>query len=83
MMETNSFEVIDLGVDVPPEVFVKKVAENRPGTLGMGGVLTYTPDAMKDVVDALISAGYFPGNGFRGNTSFCLKKRNLNLCLGA
>lgn len=57
MMETNSFEVIDLGVDVPPDVFVKKVVESKPDILGLGGVLTYTTDAMKDVVDALIAAG--------------------------
>ncbi|MBS3977056.1 MAG: cobalamin-dependent protein [Syntrophomonadaceae bacterium] len=57
MMETNSFEVIDLGVDVPPEAFVRKVVENEPDILGLGGVLTYTTDAMKDVVDALTAAG--------------------------
>ena len=57
MMETNCFEVIDLGVDVPPEVFVKKVIELKPDILGLGGVLTYTTEAMKDVVDALIEAG--------------------------
>lgn len=57
MMETTCFEVIDLGVDVPPEVFVKKVIENKPDILGLGGVLTYTTEAMKDVVDALIDAG--------------------------
>lgn len=56
MMETNCFEVIDLGVDVPPEAFVRKVVENEPDILGLGGVLTYTTDAMKDVVDALKAA---------------------------
>lgn len=57
MMEVNCFEVIDLGVDVPKEVFVKKAIESKPDILGLSGVLTYTTDAMKEVVDALTEAG--------------------------
>lgn len=57
MMETNCFEVIDLGVDVPKEAFIKKVQEVKPQIIGLGGVLTYTTDAMKEVVDALKEAG--------------------------
>ncbi|NLM45583.1 MAG: cobalamin-binding protein [Firmicutes bacterium] len=55
--ETNSFEVIDIGVDVPKEVFLKKIQEHKPDILGMSGILTYTVDAMKEVVDALKEAG--------------------------
>lgn len=57
MMETNCFDVIDLGVDVSPGAFVKAVSEYRPEILGLAGVLTYTTDAMKDVVDALVESG--------------------------
>ncbi|MCR3921862.1 MAG: cobalamin-dependent protein [Firmicutes bacterium] len=57
LMETNSFEVIDLGVDIPKEAFIRKVIEHKPDILGMSGVLTYTIDAMKDVVGALDEAG--------------------------
>ncbi|NLL57614.1 MAG: cobalamin-binding protein [Firmicutes bacterium] len=57
MMEANCFEVIDLGVDVPKELFVKKVMEYKPDILGLAGVLTCTTDAMKDVVYALKEAG--------------------------
>lgn len=57
MMETNGFEVIDLGVDVDREVFVKKVTEHKPDILGLSGVLTYTANSMKDVVVALTEAG--------------------------
>ena len=56
-MEANNFEVIDVGVDVPKETFVKKVAEHRPEILGLSGVLTYTVEAMKEVVEALAEAG--------------------------
>lgn len=56
LAETNNFEVIDVGVDVPKETFVKKVLEHKPDILGLSGVLTYTVDAMKEVVDALEEA---------------------------
>jgi len=57
MMEANSFEVIDLGVDVPPELFVKKVQEYKPDILGLAGVLTFTTEVMREVVYALEEAG--------------------------
>mgnify|MGYP000844875386 CR=1 FL=1 len=56
LMETNNFEVIDLGVDVPAEKFVRKTLEHKPDIVGMSGVLTYTVDAMKEVVEALKEA---------------------------
>lgn len=56
LMETNNFEVIDLGVDVPAEKFVRKTFEHKPDIVGMSGVLTYTVDAMKEVVEALKEA---------------------------
>ncbi|ATW23822.1 cobalamin B12-binding domain-containing protein [Candidatus Formimonas warabiya] len=57
MLEANGFEVVDLGVDVPKEVFVKKTLEHKPDIVGLSGVLTSTADEMKAVVDALIEAG--------------------------
>lgn len=57
MMEANGFEVADLGVDVPKELFVKKTEELRPEIVGMSGVLTNTVESMKDVIDALSEAG--------------------------
>lgn len=57
LAETNSFEVIDVGVDVAKEIFVKKIIEHKPDILGLSGVLTYTVEAMKEVVDALDAAG--------------------------
>lgn len=57
MLEANDFEVIDLGVDVPKELFVKKVEEHKPDILALSGVLTYTVDTMKEIVDAFVEAG--------------------------
>lgn len=57
LMEANSFEVIDLGVDVPAEHFVKKVMEYKPDILGLSGVLTFTTEVMREVILALEEAG--------------------------
>ena len=57
MLEVNGFDVIDLGVDVPKELFVKKIIDHKPDIVGLSGVLTNTVDSMKDVVDDLVKVG--------------------------
>jgi len=57
MLEANGFEVIDVGVDVPKELFIKKFEEYKPDILGLSGVLTYTVESMKEVVDAFVGVG--------------------------
>ncbi len=57
MLETNNFEVVDLGVDVPIEKFVAAVKEENPDIVGMSGFLTNTFDAMKATVAAFSQAG--------------------------
>ena len=54
MLEAYGFEVIDLGVDVPRENFVKNVEKHNPDILALSGVLTSTVDEMKEVVNALL-----------------------------
>jgi len=57
MLDVNNFEVIDLGVDVPAEVFVEKVRETKPAVVGLSGFLTMAFDQMKATVEALAAAG--------------------------
>jgi methanogenic corrinoid protein MtbC1 len=57
MLDVNQFEVHDLGVDVPAETFVQKVAELKPQVVGMSGFLTMGYEQMKKTVDALREAG--------------------------
>jgi methanogenic corrinoid protein MtbC1 len=57
MLDVNNFEVIDLGVDVPAEVFVEKVREARPAVVGLSGFLTIAFDQMRLTVQALREAG--------------------------
>ncbi len=57
MLDVNGFEVHDLGVDVPPEVFVAKIREVNPDIVGMSGFLTLGFDQMKRTVDAIRTSG--------------------------
>jgi 5-methyltetrahydrofolate--homocysteine methyltransferase len=57
MLDANGFEVIDLGVDVPPKKFVDAIKDYKPEVVGLSGFLTLAFDAMKDTVAAIESAG--------------------------
>lgn len=57
MMEGAGFEVIDLGIDTPPEKFIEAVEEHRPELVGLSALLTTTMVQMKGVIEALKDAG--------------------------
>ena len=57
MLEANSFDVIDLGIDVSPETIVEQVKKTGVKIVGLSGVLTLALDSMKATVDALKAAG--------------------------
>jgi 5-methyltetrahydrofolate--homocysteine methyltransferase len=57
MLEGAGFKVINLGIDVKPETFVKAVAENRPDIVAMSALLTTTMLKMQATVEALREAG--------------------------
>jgi 5-methyltetrahydrofolate--homocysteine methyltransferase len=57
MLEGAGFEIIDLGVDVSPEKYVTAVREKHPDLIGCSALLTTTMPRMKDIVQALQSAG--------------------------
>ncbi len=56
MMEGAGFEVVDLGIDVPPEKFVE-AAKDGGGVIAMSALLTTTMTAMKTTMEALEEAG--------------------------
>jgi methanogenic corrinoid protein MtbC1 len=56
MLEVNGFEVLDLGVDVPPQKFVEAVQEFQPQIVALSGFLTLAFDAMKNTVTAMETA---------------------------
>lgn len=57
MMEGAGFTVVDLGVDVEPEAFVRAVKENNAQIVGMSALLTTTMPKMEQTIKALVEAG--------------------------
>jgi len=57
MMEGAGFKVIDMGVGVSPEQFVKAVKEEGANLVGMSALLTTTLPSMQATVEALKEAG--------------------------
>lgn len=57
MMEGGGYKVINLGIDLDPEVFVDAVKEHKPDVLGMSALLTTTMPQMGEVINALKEAG--------------------------
>ena len=57
MLESGGFKVIDLGVDVEPEVFVEAIKENEPDILGLSALLTTTMPMMKKTVESIDASG--------------------------
>lgn len=57
MVEANGFEVINLGVDVPPEKFVENVKAHGAKICMMSALLTTTMPTMKKIIEALKQAG--------------------------
>jgi corrinoid protein of di/trimethylamine methyltransferase len=57
MLEGGGFEVVDLGVDVPPQKFVEAAQEKDGSIVALSALLTTTMTMMKTVIDALEKAG--------------------------
>jgi methanogenic corrinoid protein MtbC1 len=57
MLDVNGFDVLDLGIDVPPNKFVEAIKEFQPQVIGLSGFLTLAFDSMKDTVEAIKKAG--------------------------
>lgn len=59
LLEGNGFEIIDLGVDVSPEKFVKAVEKNEAQILAMSSLLTSTMSWMKFTIELLHATGMY------------------------
>jgi corrinoid protein of di/trimethylamine methyltransferase len=57
LLRSASYEVTDLGVDVPLRDFVDKARELEPDVLGMGAYMTTTMRGMEEVIRMLAEAG--------------------------
>lgn len=57
MLEGGGFEVVDIGINVSADDFMKALDEHRPDILGMSALLTTTMPYMKVVIDTLKQKG--------------------------
>ena len=57
LLRSASYEVVDLGVDVPLASFVDKAREVEADVLGMGAYMTTTMRGMEEVMRLLAEAG--------------------------
>ncbi len=57
MLEGGGFEVIDIGIDAPPEKFIQAAKEQGAKVIGMSALLTTTMVNMKTTVEMIKAAG--------------------------
>jgi len=53
LLACHGFDVIDLGVDVPPDVFAAKAIETKPDIIGLSGLITAAFETMKETISTL------------------------------
>ena len=53
LLSSNGFEIVDLGVNVPNEIFIKKVNEAKPDIVALSALMTTTMPHMAEVVKVL------------------------------
>ena len=57
MMRGVGFEVIDIGVNVPSDEFIRQIRKHQPDILALSALLTTTMPEMGNVIDSLKEAG--------------------------
>lgn len=57
ILSNNGFEVVNLGIKVPPEALVKAVRENNPDMIGLSGLLVKSAHQMVTTAKDLKQAG--------------------------
>lgn len=57
MLEGAGYEMIDLGVDVSPQMFVESAQKEKAKVVAMSALLTTTMGMMKDTIEAFKEAG--------------------------
>jgi 5-methyltetrahydrofolate--homocysteine methyltransferase len=57
MLEGAGFEVVDLGTDMPADMFIEAIVENKADILALSALLTTTMPQQKTVIDRLNETG--------------------------
>lgn len=58
ILACNNYEVIDLGVMVPPEIIIEKIKEIKPDIVGLSGLITPSLEEMSIVAQEMQKAGF-------------------------
>jgi len=53
MLLAEGFDVVDIGIDVPNQVFVEKTRKEKPHIVGMSALMTTTRTKQKEVIEVL------------------------------
>lgn len=61
LMEAHGFDVLDMGEDVDPKLFVEKMKEFKPDFVGFSSLLTPNMEEMKAAVDLMKEEGLRDG----------------------
>ncbi len=56
ILESEGFEVVDIGIDVPKEKFLISIKKENPDIIGMSALLTTTMVYMREVIEAVEKA---------------------------
>ncbi len=57
IMKGAGFNVIDLGVDIPPERFIEAISEKKADIIALSALLSTTMPTMKNTVKAIAESG--------------------------
>jgi methylmalonyl-CoA mutase cobalamin-binding domain/chain len=57
LLKAQGFEIVDMGVDVPPKLVLEKVKETRPDFVGFSALISTAFESMKEAVDILEANG--------------------------
>ena len=58
ILACNNYEIVDLGVMVPPEVIIQKIKEEKPDIVGLSGLITPSLEEMSIVAQEMQKAGF-------------------------
>jgi 5-methyltetrahydrofolate--homocysteine methyltransferase len=56
LLERGGYEIVDIGIDVPREKFLKTIKKENPDVVGMSALLTTTMSYMRDVIEGVEKA---------------------------
>lgn len=60
MLQGAGFDIIDLGLNVPPQKFIEAITAHQPAILGLSAMLTTTMLNMRTTIEAISAAGLRP-----------------------